>query len=129
MSSSRFSHAERRAFTTGTKGGANAPSRNVEFVVEAPSGTVTFLFTDIEGSTRLWELFPDAMRAALADHDEVVRDAIVSCGGHVVKTTGDGFHAAFGDASGAVRAGVAAQRGLDAHVWPAIGPLRVRMGI
>lgn len=97
--------------------------------MKAPSGTVTFLFTDIEGSTRLWEEFPDAMRAALADHDEVVRDAIVSCGGHVVKTTGDGFHSAFGDASSAVRAAVAAQRGLDAHVWPATGPLRVRMGI
>ena len=103
--------------------------RIVRFVIEAPSGTVTFLFTDIEGSTRLWEEFPDAMRAALADHDEVVRDAIVSCGGYVVKTTGDGFHTAFGDASSAVRAAVAAQLGLDAHVWPATGPLRVRMGI
>ena len=64
---------------------------------ELPSGTVTFLFTDIEGSTRLWEEHPDAMRDALARHDELVREAIEAHGGYVVKTTGDGFHAAFAD--------------------------------
>ena len=69
---------------------------------ELPSGTVTFLFTDIEGSTRLWEEHPDAMRDALARHDEIVRDAIEAHGGYVVKTTGDGFHAAFSAADAGV---------------------------
>ena len=62
-------------------------------MAELPSGTVTFLFTDLEGSTRLWEEHPEAMKGALARHDEVLRGEIVSHGGHVVKTTGDGFHA------------------------------------
>ena len=56
-------------------------------VAELPSGTVTFLFTDIEGSTRLWEEHPDAMREALARHDELVRDAVEGHDGHVVKTS------------------------------------------
>ena len=64
-------------------------------MTELPSGTVTFLFTDLESSTRLWEQFPDAMRAALARHDEILRDAVEKRDGHVVKTTGDGLHAAF----------------------------------
>ena len=64
-------------------------------MVEAPSGTVTFLFTDLEGSTRLWQEFPDTMQSALARHDELVRGAIEQHRGYVVKTTGDGFHAAF----------------------------------
>ena len=63
-----------------------------------PSGTVTFLFTDLEGSTRLWEEHRDAMQGALATHDELVRRAIASHGGYVVKVTGDGFHAAFATA-------------------------------
>ena len=64
-------------------------------MAELPSGTVTFLFTDIAGSTRLWQDHPDAMQAVLARHDRLVRDAIEAHGGYVVKTTGDGFHAAF----------------------------------
>ena len=60
-----------------------------------PSGTVTFLFTDIEGSTRLWEEHPEAMHEALARHDAIVRDAVEQHDGYVVKTTGDGIHAAF----------------------------------
>ncbi len=82
-------------------------------MAELPSGTVTFLFTDIEGSTRLWEEHPDAMRDALARHDELVREAIEAHGGYVVKTTGDGFHAAFGTADAGVSAAIAAQRALD----------------
>ena len=57
-------------------------------MAELPSGTVTFLFTDIEGSTRLWEEHPDAMRDALARHDELLREAIETHSGYVVKTTG-----------------------------------------
>ena len=77
-----------------------------------PTGLVTFLFTDIEGSTRLWERRPEAMRAALAIHDRLLRQAIESNGGHVVKMTGDGVMAAFGSPAGAVAAAVAAQRAL-----------------
>ena len=94
-----------------------------------PSGTVTFLFTDIEGSTRLWEEHPDAMRDALARHDELLREAIEAHGGYVVKTTGDGCMAAFGTADAGVVAAVAAQRALGAETWPLPEPLRVRMGL
>ena len=75
-----------------------------------PTGTVTFLFTDLEGSTRLWEEHPDAMQPALARHDEIVRAAIEAHGGHVVKSTGDGFHAAFRTAQDALDAALDAQR-------------------
>jgi predicted ATPase/class 3 adenylate cyclase len=94
-----------------------------------PSGTVTFLFTDVEGSSRLWEQFPDAMRDALARHDEIVRSAIESHVGYVVKTTGDGAHAAFATAPDAVEAAVRAQVQLLGAVWPLPGGLRVRMGL
>ena len=69
---------------------------------ELPSGTVTFLFTDIEGSTTRWERQPEAMRTALALHDALVRAAITEHGGHVVKTMGDAFHAAFSRATDAI---------------------------
>ena len=85
-----------------------------------PSGTVTFLFTDIEGSTRRWEADADGMRAALAVHDEVLRSAIENCGGWVFKHSGDGVCAAFASARSAVDAAVAAQRSMQ---------LPVRMGI
>ncbi len=96
---------------------------------ELPSGTVTFLFTDIEGSTRLWEAHPDAMRHALARHDAMVREAIEAHGGYVVKTTGDGFHAAFETASDAIEAAVGGQLALAAESWVETGALRVRMGV
>ena len=64
-------------------------------MTELPTGTVTFLFTDIEGSTRLWEQHPEAMDRAVARHDEVLREAIHSHHGHVFKTSGDGFCAVF----------------------------------
>ena len=98
-------------------------------MVELPTGTVTFLFTDLEGSTRLWQEHPEAMKPALARHDEIVRDAIEGHGGFVVKTTGDGFHAAFATAHEAIDAAVAGQLVLRREPWGATGPLRVRMGI
>jgi len=98
-------------------------------VTTLPSGTVTFLFTDLKGSTRLWEDHPEAMKGALARHDELIRDAIEKHGGYVVKTTGDGFHAAFATAHDAVSAAVDAQRALGAEPWKATGALRVRMGV
>jgi predicted ATPase/class 3 adenylate cyclase len=94
-----------------------------------PTGTVTFLFTDVEGSTRLWEDHPDAMHDVLARHDEIVRGAIESHGGYVVKTTGDGFHAAFGTARDALEAALAAQQAL-ARERPVQGVVvKVRMGV
>ena len=98
-------------------------------MAELPSGTVTFLFTDLEQSTRLWEDNPDAMHGALARHDEIVRSAIVEHDGQIVKPTGDGFHAAFADASRAIDAAVAAQLALSQEDWGEQGALRVRMGV
>jgi predicted ATPase/class 3 adenylate cyclase len=94
-----------------------------------PSGTVTFLFTDVEGSTRLWEERREAMRGALARHDEIVQDAIAGHGGHVVKTTGDGFHAVFASAHDAVGAALEAQFAVEHEGWPDAVRLRVRMGV
>src|SRR5512137_2852456 len=92
-----------------------------------PSGTVTFLFTDIEGSTRLWEEHPTAMKAALAHHDEIVRQAIEKHGGTIIKTTGDGFHAAFETGLNGVAAALAAQQALFASPWDEITPRKLRV--
>jgi predicted ATPase/class 3 adenylate cyclase len=98
-------------------------------VGELPSGTVTFLFTDLEGSTRLWEKHPDAMRPALARHDAILREAVAARQGHVVKTTGDGMHAVFATAHDALAAAVVIQLGLAAESFGETGPLRVRIGV
>ena len=95
---------------------------------ELPSGTVTFLFTDLEGSTRLWEEHPEAMRPALARHDTILRDAVEAAHGQVVKSTGDGIHAVFATARDALDAAVAIQLALSEEHFGGIGPLRVRMG-
>src|SRR5215470_7248434 len=91
-------------------------------VAELPSGTVTFLFTDLEGSTRLWEQYPDAMQDALARHDEILRGAVRRHEGALVKSTGDGVHAAFADAAAAVTAAVDAQLALASQSWETTGP-------
>jgi class 3 adenylate cyclase len=93
------------------------------------SGTVTFLFTDIEGSTRLWEAHPVGMQGALARHDDIVRAAVESHRGQVVKGAGDGGLAVFSAARDALQAAVAAQTAMAAEPWSATGPLHVRMGI
>jgi len=90
---------------------------------------VTFLFTDIEGSTGLWEAAPEAMRLALARHDEIVRSCIEARGGYVFATGGDGFAAAFQRAGDALGAAVEAQAGLGSEYWPREAPIRVRMGL
>jgi class 3 adenylate cyclase len=95
----------------------------------APSGTVTFLFTDIEGSTRLWLDYPEAMAAALARHDAIVRSAIESRRGVVFSTTGDGFASAFWTANEALDAAAAAQSALRSEGWPNQVVIRVRMGV
>ncbi len=94
-----------------------------------PTGTITFLFTDLVGSTHLWEQFPEAMKDALERHDAILRAAIEAAGGRVVKATGDGMMAVFGSASDAALASLAAQRDLAAGPWGETGPLRVRMGV
>jgi hypothetical protein len=94
-----------------------------------PSGTVTFLFTDIEGSTRLWEQHPAAMQAALARHDQLLQAATERHGGRIIKLRGDGVHAVFAAAGEAVQAALAAQHALLAEPWPEAGILRVRMGL
>ncbi|MDQ1425964.1 MAG: hypothetical protein QOD72_3462, partial [Acidimicrobiaceae bacterium] len=95
----------------------------------APSGTVTFLFTDIEGSTRLWLEFPEAMASALARHDAIVRASIESRRGVVFSTAGDGFAAAFWTPDEAVDAAAAAQWALESEVWPDQVVIGVRMGV
>jgi len=94
-----------------------------------PTGTVTFLFTDIEGSTPLWERMPAAMQASLEQHNQILHTAIAAQGGQVFKTIGDAFQAAFALPSQAVAAALAAQRTLAAAAWGETGPLKVRMGM
>lgn len=97
--------------------------------LDAPSGVVTFVFTDIEGSTKLWEAHPEAMRFVLARHDALVRAAVESTGGYVFKTVGDAFCAAFADPGTAVDAAAAIQRAITLEPWPEETPVRVRIGI
>lgn len=95
----------------------------------APQPT-TFLFTDLENSTPLWERSPDEMGQASARHDALMRAVIEQHRGRVVKTTGDGFHAAFESPSDGVAAALAGQQRIAAEPWPtATGPLKVRMGL
>ncbi len=95
-----------------------------------PSGTVTFLFTDIEGSTKLWELYPEPMRLALAHHDILLRQTIQQHNGYVFKTIGDAFCAAFSTATDGLNAALAAQQALHTEPWPQeIETLRVRMAL
>ena len=96
---------------------------------ELPSGTVTFLFTDIEGSTRLWERAPDAMRAAVARHDQLVASAVQAHHGFLYKHVGDAVQAAFLTPTDALSAAVTAQRALAEECWAETGPLRVRMAL
>ena len=100
--------------------GHMAVGRGDAMTAAAPSGVVTFLFTDIEGSTRRWEADADAMRAALLAHDEVLRAAIEAHDGFLFSHTGDGVVAAFASPRSAVDAAIAAQRALE---------LPVRMGM
>lgn len=93
-----------------------------------PKGTVTFLFTDVVGSTPLWDLHPNEMSHALKLHDAVVREAVARHAGHIFSTAGDSFAVAFSSASSAIEAGVAMQVALGQQHWPGELDLRVRMG-
>jgi predicted ATPase/class 3 adenylate cyclase len=92
--------------------------------------TATFLFTDLENSTPLWDSHPAVMPEIAARHDAILREAIETNRGQVVKTTGDGFHAMFETASDGVSAALSGQMGMVEQPWPAeVGPLKVRMGL
>jgi predicted ATPase/class 3 adenylate cyclase len=98
-------------------------------VASPPTGTVTFLFTDIEGSTRMWERSPQAMQAALARHDEILRGATEQHGGYIFKTVGDAFCCAFPTAPDALEAALDGQWLLLKERWGESIPLRVRMAL
>src|SRR5919202_1105684 len=100
-------------------------------MAELPTGTVTFLFTDIAGSTALWEQQPAAMRHALARHDVLVEEIVAKHAGLVVlpRGEGDGGFAVFARATDAVAAAAALQQALYAEPWPTPTPLRVRMAL
>lgn len=94
-----------------------------------PSGTLVFLFSDIEGSTARWDTRRDAMQEALRRHDALVRSALERHGGYVFKTVGDAFCATFATVGSALRAASDAQRELASQDWSDVGGLRVRMAI
>lgn len=96
---------------------------------DIPTGTVTFLFTDVEASTRRWEEHPNEMKGAMATHDGIVRSSIEGKTGHVFTTAGDAFCAAFSSPNDAVDAAIEAQRNLEAEAWGAVSPFRVRMAL
>jgi class 3 adenylate cyclase len=89
-------------------------------VSNLPTGIITFLFTDIEGSTRLWEQYPRAMQSALALHDAILRHALEANRGYIFKTVGDAFCAAFATALDALQAVLQAQRAVQKADWAAI---------
>ena len=92
-----------------------------------PTGTVTFLFTDIEGSTQLWEKYPEEMKLAIARHDSILREAIESNHGFIIKTTGDGVHAVFSTALDAINAAIVAQRNVQSPINGI--KIKIRMGL
>src|SRR5438067_11330896 len=96
---------------------------------EHPTGTVTFLFTDIEGSTKRWEHDARAMQVAHARHEAILRHAIEANGGYAYKMIGDAFQTAFSTAPQALQAALDAQRALHAEPWGEAGELRVRMAL
>jgi class 3 adenylate cyclase len=96
---------------------------------EVVSRTLTFLFTDLERSTELWERHRQSMKDALERHDAILRDAVEASDGQVVKTTGDGVMAVFASPADCANACLKAQHALAHEAWGETGPLRVRMGI
>jgi predicted ATPase/class 3 adenylate cyclase len=94
-----------------------------------PSGTVIFLFSDIEGSTARWDAHSDEMQTALRLHDELVHGAIEQHGGYVFKTVGDAFCASFSSVPMAIQGALAVQRAIGAQDWSAVGGMRIRMAL
>src|SRR5690242_4328427 len=100
-------------------------------IPDLPTGTVTFLFTDIEGSTQLWESYPDQLSPTLVRHDRIIEDTVGRHGGSVVRPRGEGDSrfAVFSRATDAVTAAAAMQQALYAESWPAPISLRVRLAL
>src|SRR5437868_12849578 len=98
-------------------------------MAELHSGTVTFLFTDIEGSTRLLTNLRDRYGDVLAEHHRILRGTLSRYGGEEVDTQGDAFFYVFHRARAAAEAAAEAQRALSRHPWPEDGQVRVRMGL
>jgi predicted ATPase/class 3 adenylate cyclase len=99
-------------------------------MLDLPTGTVTFLFTDIEGSTGRWEAHPKEMRSALLRHDAILQSSIEQHNGHVFKTVGDAFCAAFSSPADALQVALTVQRALHAEPWDElIGRIAVRMAL
>jgi len=94
-----------------------------------PGGTVTFLFTDIEGSTKLLKRLRDLYSTLLDEHREILRGVFAKWNGHEVDSRGEEFFVAFPRATDAVAAAVSAQRALAAHTWPEEVDVRVRIGL
>ena len=94
-----------------------------------PAGAVTFLFTDIEGSTQMWEKNPQQTRTALARHNEIIRETLEQFGGQIFKTIGDQFCCAFSSALDGLAAAISVQRALQAESWGGNTPLRVRCAL
>ena len=105
------------------------PLRCKREMAELPAGIVTFLFEDIEGSTRLLQRVGDAYPDLLATHHQIMREAITAGGGVEVQTEGDSFFAVFPTPAGALRAAVRAQRAVSKHLWPNGDVVRIRMGV
>lgn len=99
------------------------------FAVNLPTGTVTFMFTDIEGSTRLVQRLGAEWKGVLEEHNSIAAAALGAHGGVIVRTEGDAVFAVFSGAADAVAAAADFQRGIDGHSWPDEGPVRVRIGI
>ncbi|HJZ48386.1 MAG TPA: adenylate/guanylate cyclase domain-containing protein, partial [Roseiflexaceae bacterium] len=121
--------AEPAVSVEGSVAGALAPAERATPALPLPSGTVTFLFSDIEASTRLWAQDPQRMGAAIARHEAILHAVITAGGGVVFKTVGDALYAAFASALDAVRAAVDGQRAIAAEPWDTSTPLQVRMGL
>src|SRR5574341_2188630 len=104
---------------------------NLFFSSSLPTGTLTFLFTDVERSTRLWELRPEEMRAAMARHDELIESSVRQSGGVVVRPRGEGDSrfAVFQNATRAAMAAIAIQRRFSMETWALPYPIRVRMAL
>jgi predicted ATPase/class 3 adenylate cyclase len=126
---------ERTAFVQAARAERSAdrlalPSQPFEQpVVALPQGTITFLFTDIEGSSRLWEQHPRAMPTVLARHDGLLNEIVMAHGGVIFKTVGDSVLAAFAQAPQALAAALAAQRAISTEAWELPEPPRVRMAL
>lgn len=111
----------------GSRTASGTPVREIPPIL--PTGTVAFLFTEIEGSTALWERDPQAMQRAFSRQEAIVREAMSAHGGYVYEVIGDAFQMAFSTASAALAAALAAQRALHVEPWGPIGTLKVRMAL